>query len=110
MNEEKLEITLTDANFKQEVLDSELPCLVDFWAPWCGPCLMVAPVLKEIAEEYQGKLKVCKLNVDEARQTASEYGIMSIPTLLIFKDGRVINKVIGAVPKSTIEDVIKPLR
>ncbi len=102
-----MEIELTDANFKQEVLDSELPCLVDFWAPWCGPCLMVAPVLKEIAQEYQGKMKVCKLNVDQAPQTASEYGIMSIPSLLIFKDGKMVDKLIGAVPKSAIESAVR---
>jgi len=80
-------ININDINFKQEVLEESLPVLVDFWAEWCGPCRMVAPVVEQIAKEYKGKLKVCKLNVDEAPKTASSYGIMSIPTLAIFKKG-----------------------
>jgi len=91
-------VEVTDANFKEEVLDSKTPVLVDFWAPWCGPCLMAAPVLEKIAQIYQGKLKVCKLNVDDARLTALEYGIMSIPTLNIFKDGEVVDQIIGVTP------------
>ena len=107
MEMKKLEINATDENFKQEILESDLPVLVDFWAAWCGACRMVAPVLEEIAGEYQGKLKVCKLNVDEAPEAASRYGIMSIPTLAIFKDGKVVDKMVGALPKSELEAVVK---
>ena len=95
-------IAVNDDNFKQEVLNSNLPVLVDFWAAWCGPCQMIAPVVEEISEEYKDKLKVCKLNVDEAQMTASEYGIMSIPTLIIFKNGQVVDKVVGAVSKQVL--------
>lgn len=103
-----MEIRVNDENFKQEVLESDVPTLVDFWADWCMPCHMVAPVVEEIAREYQGKLKVCKLNVDEARNTASNYGIMSIPTLAIFKNGKVADKIVGALSKTELEKVIKP--
>jgi len=103
-----MEIRVNDENFKQEVLESDIPTLVDFWADWCMPCRMVAPVVEEIAREYQGKLKVCKLNVDEARNTASNYGIMSIPTLAIFKNGKVADKIVGALPKTELEKAIKP--
>jgi len=103
-----MEIKVDDTNFKQEVLESDVPVLVDFWAEWCGPCRMVAPVVEELAGEYDGRLKVCKLNVDEAPVTASEYGIMSIPTLAIFKNGEVVERIIGAVPKPHIEEKIKP--
>ena len=102
-----MEVQVNDSSFKQEVLDSDLPVLVDFWAPWCMPCHMVAPAVEEIAKEYQGRLKVCKANVDEARQTAANYGIMSIPTLSIFKNGQVMEQIIGAVPKSAIEEKVK---
>ena len=94
-----MEYKVNDANFKQEVLDSDLPVLVDFWAQWCGPCHMVAPVVGAIAEKYKDKLKVCKINVDEAPNTSSEYDIMSIPTLAIFKKGETVDKVIGVVPE-----------
>ena len=103
-----MEVKVNDANFKEEVLDSKIPCLVDFWAEWCMPCLMVAPVIEEISKDYNGKLKVCKLNVDEARKTASNYGIMSIPTIAFFKNGEVVETVLGAVPKEEIEEKIKP--
>ena len=101
-----MEVELTDANFESEVLKSELPVLVDFWAPWCSPCFMVAPAVEEIAREYEGKLKVCKLNVDGAPRTASEYGIMSIPTLAIFKEGKLQDSIVGAVPKAAIAEKI----
>jgi thioredoxin 1 len=103
-----MEVRLDDSNFKKEVLDSDIPVLVDFWAEWCYPCRMVAPAVEEIAKEYQGKLKVCKVNVDEARQTAANYGIMSIPTISVFKGGKVMEQIVGAVPKAALEKKIKP--
>lgn len=101
------EVTLTDQNFKEEVLKSDLPVLVDFWASWCGPCQMIGPVIEEIAKEFEGKLKVGKLNVDENRETAGSYNIMSIPALLIFKDGKVVDEIVGSLPKNEIVDHIK---
>ena len=92
----------TDANFQQEVLNSDVPVLVDFWAIWCGPCKMIAPYVEEIAGEYDGKVKVGKVDVDNNPQTAMTYGIRSIPTLLVFKGGKVVDQIIGAVPKNTI--------
>ncbi len=89
----------TDANFENEVLKSDKPCLVDFWAEWCGPCRMVGPVVEEIAMEYAEKLKVGKLNVDQNSQIATKYGIMSIPSLLLFSQGKVVDQIVGAVPK-----------
>ena len=102
-----MKVKVTDANFKEEVLESDLPVLVDFWAVWCAPCRMVAPAVEEIAKEYEGKLKVCKLNIDEAPATASQYEIMSIPTLAVFKDGQVVEKIIGVVPKTALGEKIK---
>jgi len=93
-------VSVTDATFKDEVLDSEVPVLVDFWAPWCGPCRMVAPVVEEIATEYDGKVKVVKVNTDENSAVASQYGIRSIPTLMIFKGGQKVDLLVGAVPKT----------
>lgn len=101
-------ININDANFKQEVLEESLPVLVDFWAVWCGPCLRLAPTIEQIAKEYKGKLKVCKLNVDDAPKTAASYEIMSIPTLAIFKNGKVVDKFVGALPKAELENAIKP--
>ncbi|NCO75461.1 MAG: thioredoxin [Cyanobacteria bacterium] len=96
-----------EADFKEVVLESELPVLVDFWAPWCGPCRMVAPVVEEIAQQYEGKVKVVKLNTDENPQIASQYGIRSIPTLMVFKDGEKKEMVVGAVPKTTLANTLE---
>jgi len=96
-----------EADFKEVVLDSELPVLVDFWAPWCGPCRMVAPVVEEISQQYEGKVKVVKLNTDENPQIASQYGIRSIPTLMVFKDGQKVDTVVGAVPKTTLSNTLE---
>jgi len=101
-------ININDSNFKKEVLEESLPVLVDFWAVWCGPCLRLAPVIEQIAKEYQGKLKVCKLNVDDAPKTAADYEVMSIPTIAIFKNGKVVGKFVGALPKAELEAAIKP--
>jgi len=97
-----MEVILTDENFEQEVIKSNLPYLVDFGADWCAPCRMVAPIIESIAKEYQGKLKVGTVDVDQSPRTASKYGIMSIPALFLFKNGQIINKVIGAAPKEQL--------
>lgn len=108
--EEGKPIDVGDENFDSEVLKSEVPVLVDFWAEWCGPCRMAAPVLEKTAQEYKGRLKVCKLNVDEGRQTAINYGIMSIPTLNIYKDGQVVDQIVGVTPgyEADIKEKIEP--
>ena len=100
-------VHLTDKNFNDEVMKSQLPVLVDFWAEWCGPCRMIAPIVDEIANEYQGKLKVAKLNVDEAQDVAIKYGVMSIPTLMVFKQGKVVDQVVGAMGKDHLVDRVK---
>lgn len=94
---------IADQNFEEEVLKSDLPALVDFWAPWCAPCRIVSPIVEELAKEYAGKLKVLKLNVDDNPQTAAKYGIMSIPSLLIFKKGQVAKTMIGAAGKESLK-------
>jgi len=103
-----MEVKVNDGNFKQEVIDSEIPAIVDFWAPWCGPCNMIAPHVEEIAKEYVGKIKVCKLNVDEASAIATEYAIMSIPAIMLFKDGKVMEKRVGVMNKQELEKFIQP--
>ncbi|OGS08056.1 MAG: thioredoxin [Elusimicrobia bacterium RIFOXYA12_FULL_51_18] len=97
------EIQLTDATFDQEVIKSVLPVLVDFWAPWCGPCKMIAPVIEELAKEYEGKVKVCKLNTDEGPESASAYKISAIPTVLLFKGGKLVQELVGLQPKEELK-------
>ena len=99
---------VTDTNFQAEVIESEVPVLVDFWAPWCGPCRMVAPVVQEIAEERGEALKVVKLNIDENQDTAVQFNVMSIPTLMLFRNGEVAKTVIGAYPKRKLEAELEP--
>jgi thioredoxin 1 len=101
------EVTITSDNFQEEVIKSDVPVIVDFWADWCVPCKMVAPILEEISEEYKGKVKVGKLNVDQQGEIAAQYSITSIPTLLVFKDGEVVQQKIGAGSKEEIEEIIK---
>jgi len=102
-------IDVTDQTFEEEVIKSELPVLVDLWAPWCRPCLMVAPVVDKLAEKYNGRVKFYRLNVDENHQTAAKYNVMSIPTLLFFKGGKVADTVIGAVPEQALQPKIEEL-
>ena len=102
-------VHVSDENFKKEILESQTPCLVDFWAEWCGPCRRVAPVVEEIADEFQGRIKVAKLNVDEGSRTASNYGVMSIPTLMFFKGGKVIEQIVGAVGKEELREKMEEL-
>ncbi len=99
---------VTDNNFQAEVIESDVPVLVDFWAPWCGPCRMVAPVVEEIAKEREGELKVVKMNTDENQQTALTFNIMSIPTLILFRNGQPAKTVIGAYPKRRLEAELEP--
>ncbi len=98
---------VTDATFEAEVLKSAIPVLVDFWAPWCGPCRAVAPVVDEIANAYKGRLKVLKLNTDENPKTAQSYRISGIPSLMVFKNGQPVEQVVGAVPKSTLSSAVE---
>ena len=101
-----MEVVLTTENFENEVIKSDIPVLVDFWATWCGPCRMIAPVIEEIAHDYQGKLKVGKVNVDEYGDLAVRFGINSIPTLLLFKNGELVKKTLGYMPKEEVEKFI----
>jgi thioredoxin 1 len=102
-----MKVEVTTDNFKEEVLQSEVPVLVDFWAEWCMPCKMIAPILDEMSNEYDGRLKIGKLNVDEQGEIAAEYNIVSIPTLLLFSGGEVVNQQIGAVPRPKIEGMVQ---
>jgi thioredoxin 1 len=100
-------VILQDATFDKEVLKSDVPVLVDFWAVWCGPCKAIAPAVEQLAAEYKGKVKVAKMDVDEHQQVPQQYGIRSIPTLLVFKGGRVVDTIVGAVPKAKLEESLK---
>lgn len=100
-------LEVTDNTFEQEVVQSTQPVLVDFWAVWCGPCKAIAPIVEELASEYEGRLKVMKLDVDDNPRTASAYGVQSIPTLLVFKDGKPAERIVGAVPKKVIADKLQ---
>ena len=101
-----MEINIAKANFESEVLKSGVPVLLDFWAPWCGPCMMLGPVLEEIARENAGRLKVGKVNVDEEMELAMEFGVTSIPLLVVMKEGRIVNKALGYMPKARIEELL----
>ena len=97
-------LNVTDETFDEEILNSEIPAMVDFWAEWCGPCKMVSPVVEELAREYKGRIKVGKVNVDSSQMTAADFGIVSIPTLILFKDGREEARIVGVVPKDRIKE------
>ncbi len=101
-------VTITDSTFKQEALESDMPVLVDFWAPWCGPCRMIAPHLEKIAEEYDGKLKVGQVDVDNNQETAMKYGVRSIPTLILFKGGKEVERMVGGMSKHRIVEKVTP--
>jgi len=98
---------VNDQNFEEEILKSDKPALVDFWAPWCGPCRAIAPTVEELSKKYAGKMKFAKVNVEENQSTPTKYSVMSIPALLIFKNGRVYDQLVGAAPKSQLESFIK---
>ena len=100
-------VEVSDSNFESEVVNSDVPVLIDFWAPWCGPCRAIAPIVEEISTTYEGKIKVGKMNVDENQATTMKFGIRSIPTLIMFKGGEAIDQIIGAVPKGEIERVVE---
>jgi len=102
-------LEVTDENFDKEIINSNLPAMVDFWAEWCGPCKMVGPVVKELAEEYKGRIRIAKMDVDKSRETPAKFGIRSIPTLILFKEGEVAQTIVGAHPKSYIDEELKKL-
>jgi thioredoxin 1 len=104
----ELLVEVTDDSFKQEIVEHQGLALVDLWAVWCGPCQMIAPIVEQLAEEYQGRLKVAKMDVDHNQQTAMQYGVQSIPTLLLFKDGEVVEQIVGAQPKPSVVAKIEP--
>lgn len=106
-NSKSLEVN--ENNFKQEVLESSIPVLVDLWAPWCMPCRMISPIVEEIGNDNQGKLKVCKLNTDENHNIAAQYGIQGIPTLLFFKDGQEVDRIVGVAPKQKIQEKLNSI-
>ncbi len=102
-------LEVSDANFDSEIINSDIPSMVDFWAEWCGPCKKVGPVVEELAAEYSGKIKIAKMDVDSNRQTPAKFGIRNIPTLILFKGGEVVNTIVGAQPKTSIEEELKKL-
>jgi thioredoxin 1 len=102
-------LEVTDENFDTEIVNSDIPAIVDFWAVWCGPCKMVGPIVEELADEYKGKIKVAKMDVDQNRATPGKYGIRNIPTLIFFKGGEVCHTIVGAQPKNYIEEELKKL-
>ncbi len=102
-------LEVSDESFESEIINSEIPSMVDFWAEWCGPCKKVGPVVEELAGEYEGKIKIAKMDVDHNRQTPAKFGIRNIPTLILFKGGEVVNTIVGAQPKSSIEEELKKL-
>jgi len=108
-NKQSLEVEVNGNNFQQEVLESSIPVLVDFGASWCMPCRMLDPIIEKLAEENQGKLKVCRLNTDENQNIAAQYGIQGIPTLIVFKEGREIGRTVGAMPKEKLQEKLDPI-
>ena len=108
-NSKSLEVEVNGNSFKQEVLESSIPVLVDFWASWCMPCRMLDPITEKLAEENQGKLKVCKLNTDENQNIAAQYGIQGIPTLIVFKEGKEVGRTVGVMPKEKLQQKLDPI-
>lgn len=108
-NSKSLEVEVNGNNFKQEVLESSIPVLVDFWASWCMPCRMLTPTIEKLAEENQGKLKVCKLNTDENQNISAQYGIQGIPTLIIFKEGKEVGRTVGVMSKEKLQEKLDPI-